>query len=158
MKHNWKRRIVCILIPLAVGGLAALLTSGGRGAFDAIMRPPLTPPGWLFPVVWTILYTMMGIASCLVLEADSSGGEKSRAILLYAVQLGLNFLWPILFFGAGWYLAAFLELVLLWLMVLLTCSSFSQVSPAAGKLMIPYLLWVSFAAYLNFTIYLLNTP
>lgn len=153
MKIQWKNLISCIAIPLAVGGLSALLTRNSMDAFDSIAKPDLTPPDWLFPVVWTILYILMGIASYLGLTSKK---PNNAALTVYAVQLAFNFFWPIIFFNLKLYLFAFIWLVLLWLLILKTALLFYQISKPAGYLMIPYLLWVTFAGYLNFSIYLLN--
>ena len=156
MNEKRKRLLLCIAIPLAAGGLSALLTRDGMEKFESLNHPPLTPPGWLFPVVWTILFLLMGIASYL---AANSGGTKRAvrgALALYGVQLGFNFMWSILFFNLGLYLFAFLWLVVLWLLIFATTVRFYQLSRPAGYLMFPYLLWVAFAGYLNFGVYLLN--
>ena len=153
MRVNWKKLLICIAIPLAVGGLAALLSGGMGEAYQGYISPPLSPPAWLFPVVWTILYGLMGYASYLVAEAP---GENKKALRLYALQLGLNFLWPILFFRFELVLPALILLAVLWVVVLLTIRAFSEVSEQAGDLLIPYILWLTFALYLNFGIFLLN--
>lgn len=150
---QWKKLITCIAIPLAVGGLSALLTRDSMDAFATINKPVLSPPGWLFPVVWTILYILMGIASYLVLTSEKS---NSAALAVYSIQLLVNFCWSILFFNLERYLLAFLWLVLLWLLIVKMTRLFYRISKPAGYLMIPYLLWVTFAGYLNFAIYLLN--
>lgn len=153
MRVNWKKLLISIVIPLAVGGLASAL-SGGMGAdYQTYNRPPLSPPAWLFPVVWTILYALMGYASYLVAEAP---GENRKALTLYGVQLALNFLWPILFFRFDMVLGALILLVVLWVLVLLTIRAFSEVNERAGDLLIPYILWLTFALYLNFGIFILN--
>lgn len=153
MKIQWKNLIICLVIPLAVGGLSALLTQNNMETFDTISKPALSPPGWLFPVVWTILYVLMGIASYLVL---TSGKPNCTALTVYGIQLIFNFFWSILFFNLGLYLFAFNWLVLLWLLILKTTILFHRISEPAGYLMLPYLLWVTFAGYLNYSIYLLN--
>lgn len=155
MKTDWKRLLIALAIPLAVGGLGALL-SGGMADYRAMNQPPLSPPGWIFPVVWTALYLLMGYASYLVWTADAPQEEKRKALLLYGAQLLANFIWPLLFFGGKYYLAALLWLVLLWVLIFLTIRAFSKINERAGDLLIPYILWVSFAAYLNLGIYLLN--
>ena len=152
MKINWKKLLVCLAIPLAVGGLAALL-SGGMSDYGAMVKPPLSPPGWVFPVVWSILYLLMGYASYRVLE---SGAEVKKPLTLYSLQLLANFIWPLLFFGGGWFLLSFFWLIVLWVLIYLTIRAFSKVDETAGNLLIPYILWVTFAAYLNFGIYLFN--
>ncbi len=155
-KVNWKRLILCIAIPLAVGGLSALLTRGGMDVFKMVKKPPLSPPAWLFPVVWTLLYTLMGIASYLVLESSADREEKEKALYLYGIQLLVNFFWPVLFFSFQRFGFAFLWLILLWVLILLTLVRFYRIHKTAGYLLIPYLVWVTFAGYLNFGIWLLN--
>lgn len=156
MKKNWKTLLLFIAIPLIVGALAALITSGGMSDFAALKQPPLSPPAWLFPVAWTILYTLMGISSYLVYISDAPSGEIRSALTLYGIQLVVNFLWPIFFFEFGMYLFSFVWLLLLWILVLWTLISFFRISKPAGWLMVPYLVWLTFAAYLNLAIYLLN--
>lgn len=155
MKSNWKKLLLCLAIPLLVGGLATLL-SGGMGDYKELVQPPLSPPGWIFPVVWSILYLLMGYASYRVLESGQPQEEIRQAIQLYGIQLFLNFLWPILFFGFGWYLAAFFLLLVLLAAIVLTARLFSQIDKLAGDLLAPYILWVAFAAYLNLGVFLLN--
>lgn len=153
LKIQWKNLITYIAIPLAVGSLSALLTQNSMETFQTINKPAFAPPGWLFPVVWTFLYVLMGIASYLVV---TSGKPNDTALTFYGIQLAFNFFWSIIFFNLELYLLAFIWLVILWLLILKTTSLFYQISKPAGYLMIPYLLWVTFAGYLNFYIYLLN--
>ena len=153
MKIQWKKLIICLAIPLAVGIFSALLTKNNMETFAAIDKPSLSPPAWLFPVVWTILYVFMGIASYLVVI---SGKPNRTALTVYGIQLVFNFLWSIIFFNLSLYLFAFIWLVLLWLLILITTDLFSRISIPAGYLMLPYLAWVTFAGYLNYAIYLLN--
>lgn len=121
--------------------------------FRLVNKPVLAPPGWVFPVAWTILYILMGIASYLVL---TSGKPNDAALTVYGIQLVFNFFWSIIFFNLEMYLFAFIWLVVLWLLIFKTAILFYQISKPAGYLMIPYLLWVAFAGYLNLSIYLLN--
>lgn len=155
---NIKRRqlLICIAIPLAVGGVSAWLTRESMNSFAAFVKPPLSPPGWLFPVVWTLLFVLMGLASYLVLMSAQPQQTINRALRLYGIQLGVNFFWSIFFFNLSLYLFSFLWLILLWLLILATIVRFYQISKTAGYLMVPYLLWVTFAGYLNLGIYLLN--
>ncbi|MCI8590134.1 MAG: tryptophan-rich sensory protein [Clostridiales bacterium] len=153
MKIQWKKLILCIVLPLAVGGLSALLTRGGMEVFQSLNKPLLSPPGWLFPVVWTILYILMGIASYLVL---TSGKPNRAALTVYGIQLAFNFFWSIIFFNLEAYLFSFIWLVILWILIFVTMILFYGISKPAGYLLLPYLLWVTFAGYLNFYIYLLN--
>ena len=156
MKINKKLLVICLVVPLAVGGIAALLTGGGMDAFESLSKPPLSPPGWLFPLVWTILYILMGFASYLVLVSGADRLDIPYAMLLYAVQLAFNFLWPLFFFGLSAYLFAFVWLLVFWLLIIAAVIFFFRISRVAGYLLIPYILWVTFAGYLNFGIYLLN--
>ena len=155
LKIHWKKLLLFIAIPLIVGGLSALVTSGSMESFEAIAKPPLSPPGWLFPVVWTILFILMGIASYIVWE-QSTGTQRRNALALYFVQLFFNFFWSIIFFNMEAYLFAFVWLVILWLLIAVTAYLFYIIEKTAGYLMLPYLLWVTFAGYLNLSIYLLN--
>lgn len=156
MKIEWKKLLLCMAIPLAVGGVSALVTRGAMEDFATVKQPPLSPPGWLFPVAWTILYLLMGLASYLVMTACGNPRWKKEALSVYWVQLAVNFFWSILFFNVKAYLLAFVWLVLLWVLILLTLIRFARVRPAAGWLLVPYLLWVTFAGYLNMGVYLLN--
>lgn len=155
MKIQWKKLVACIAIPLVVGGISALLTYKSMQSFEALNKPPLTPPGWLFPVVWSILFVLMGIASYLVLISQSASSTRT-ALIFYGVQLFFNFLWSIIFFNFRLYLFAFVWLVALWLLIFITTCKFYKISKKAAYLMLPYILWVTFAGYLNFGIYLLN--
>ena len=153
MRKNWKKLLLLIAVPLAVGGLAALLSGGMGEAYQSYAKPPLSPPGWVFAVVWPILYALMGYASFLVAESE---GNKTRAFVFYGLQLLANFLWPILFFRFELVGSALALLAVLWVLVLLTLREFSELSDRAGDLLIPYILWLSFALYLNFGVYVLN--
>lgn len=153
MKMQIKPLLIALAIPLAVGGLATLL-SGGMQAYGSFAQPPLSPPGWVFPVVWTVLYLLMGYSSYRVYRSQAEG--RVRALGFYLGQLALNFLWPILFFGFGWYLPAFFVLLGLWALIFLTMHAFTAIDETAGDLLIPYLLWVTFAGYLNLGVYFLN--
>lgn len=151
-----KALIIGLLIPLAVGGLAAWLTMDSMAQFAALAQPPLSPPGWVFPVVWTVLYLLMGWASFLVWKSDAPQAEKKRALTLYGVQLAVNFAWPLLFFRAGLYGFALLWLVILLVLVAETMLAFGRIDRRAAWLLAPYFLWLLFAAYLNAGVWLLN--
>lgn len=156
MRSKKRDLLLCLAIPLAVGGLSAWLSLGSMEDFEALNKPPLSPPGWLFPVVWTLLFVLMGLASYLVLTSARPRQAVNRALWLYGIQLGVNFLWPIFFFDLALYLFSFLWLILLWLLIFATTVRFYHLSRLAGYLMLPYLLWVTFAGYLNWGVYLLN--
>ena len=155
MKINWKRLIICLAIPLAVGGLSALV-SGGMADYQQLNQPPLSPPGWVFPIVWTALYLLMGYASYRVLTSEAPEDEKRRALVACGAQLLVNFLWSPIFFGKEWRLTAFLVLVILWILVYITMRLFSKIDERAGDLLLPYILWITFAGYLNIGAFLLN--
>ena len=155
MKINWKKLLICLAIPIAAGGLSALV-SGGMSAYKEFNQPPLSPPGWVFPVVWSILYLLMGYASYRVLVSGKDKTQIRTALIYYGVQLFLNFLWSPVFFGLRWFLTAFFLLIVLWVAIFLTMRKFSKLDPLAGDLLLPYLLWVCFAGYLNLGVYLLN--
>ncbi len=156
MKQRLRELLICIAIPLAAGGISAWLTRGSMDAFAGLNKPPLSPPGWLFPVAWTLLFVLMGIASYLVLTSTKAQALISDALWLYGLQLAVNFFWSILFFSLSLYFFSFLWLVLLWLLIGATTRRFYRISQTAGYLMLPYWLWVTFAGYLNLGIYLLN--
>ena len=155
MKINYKKLIVCIAIPLIVGGLSALFTMKSMEDFKALNKPPLSPPGWLFPVVWTVLYILMGIASYIVCTSNKPARSKT-ALTVYGIQLAFNFLWSIIFFSVKAYLFAFIWLVILLALIIINAVLFYRIDKKAGYLLIPYILWVTFAGYLNLAIYLLN--
>lgn len=155
MLRKYKPVLICVAIPLAVGGLAALLTRSGMDFYETVNKPPLSPPGWLFPVVWTILYVLMGVSSWLVWREKAAPGRRA-ALRVYAVQLAVNFLWTLLFFLARRFLFSFVWLLLLAALILVMLFRFDRISPRAAWLQMPYLLWSLFAAYLNLGVYLLN--
>ena len=149
-----KPLLLSLLISLGTGGLAALFTGNSMEFYQSLKQPPLSPPGWVFPLAWTILYSPMGVAAYLVWMRDSTG--RNGALFFYGLQLIFNFVWPLLFFNARAYLASLIWLLLLWVLILITTARFFQETKAAGWLMIPYLLWVAFAGYLNAGVWLLN--
>lgn len=156
LKIDLKKLLVALAVPLAVGGLSALLSNVATERFDSLEKPPLAPPSWVFPVVWTVLFVLMGIASYLVAVEKAEEKQKKAALTVYGIQLAFNFAWTLIFFNAGAYLFAFVWLIILWLLIITTVYLFSKIRFAAGLLLIPYVLWVAFAGYLNFSIYLLN--
>ncbi len=156
MKINYKLLAICIAIPLAVGALAGFITNDSMETFGRLNQPALSPPAILFPIVWTILYILMGISSYLVLTSGQGKNKIRDAMIHYGLQLTFNFFWSIWFFSFGWYLFAFAWLLVLWVLIFNTITAFYDIDKRAAYLMIPYLLWVSFAGYLNFAIYLLN--
>lgn len=156
MNTSQKNLIKSIALPLAVGAVSGIITSGSMKEFKNLNKPPLSPPGWLFPVVWTTLYVLMGLAAYIVENTGNDSSETRKAMIIYYVQLAVNFLWPIFFFKFGNYLFALYWLILLWVLIIATMASFSHISKKSACLLAPYLLWVTFAAYLNYSIYSLN--
>ena len=144
-----------VVLALAVGGAAGAAARAGMEAYDLLTKPPATPPDRLFPVVWTLLYLLMGIAMGLVWRS-SIGRARKEATALWSIQLAVNGLWPVLFFLLGAHGPAFFWLVGLIVLVLFMIADFSRRNAAAAWLSAPYLLWLLFAAYLNLGIWLLN--
>ena len=141
--------IFLTVLPLAVGGAAAVLTMDAMAQYSALPQPPFAPPAWVFPAVWTVLYLLMGAASCRVHRLGTQ--ESRNALMLYYVQLAVHFVWPLLYFRAQEYAVAFWWLLLLLALVLAALSAFSRLDKAAGRLLMPYAAWLLFAAYLNYS-------
>ncbi len=153
-RSAWKVYAVSIAIALAVGGLAALLSHDSMQVFESLKKPPLAPPGVVFPIVWTILFLLMGISAARIYLSDSP--ERRGALTVYGLQLALNFGWTILFFCLQLYFAAFIWLIALIIAIFVMISRFYAIDRWAAYLQIPYLMWVLFAAYLNLAIAILN--
>lgn len=156
MLKKLKPYIISVIIALAVGGLSALLTKNNMSIFEKINMPPLSPPSVVFPIVWAVLYILMGISSAIIYKNGTDREEVQSALKVYALQLAVNFFWSLIFFNMQAYLFAFIWLILLWILVIVMIVKFKKISPAAAWLQIPYLLWVTFAGYLSLMIYLLN--
>ena len=154
---NEKRKIylIAIAIPLAVGGLAAFLTRDGVKAFENIPQSNLTPPGVVFSVVWTILYTLMGVSLGRIWRAPESD-RQMRALSVFLYQLIFNFFWSIFFFNMGAYGFSFLWILGLWVLIGLMILAFYPVDKVAAYLQVPYFLWVTFATYLTYAAWKLN--
>lgn len=149
--------LISALIANAAGLIGSVFTAQSvRTWYLIINRPSWNPPGWIFGPVWTILYILMGVASYLVWEKRGLPGAKS-ALFVYGIQLVLNLLWSFLFFGLKNPGLAFAEIILLWLAIVATLVLFWRLNTTAGALLVPYLLWVSFASFLNYTIWKLNS-
>lgn len=147
---KYKPYIIEILIALAVGGLSAFFTKDSMAHFETLIKPPLAPPGYLFPIVWTVLFILMGISAGIIYTKSGS------VPFIYRLSLIVNFLWSIIFFNMEAYLFAFIWLLLLLVLIILTIAEYSKIDKTAAYLQIPYLIWVCFAGYLNFFIWLLN--
>lgn len=154
----WKSLLLCLAAPLGVGALSGLVNGPGMAAFDALTKPPLTPPDWVFAAVWTVLYLLMGLASFLVWNQPGSKGAARAALRLYGLQLGMNFFWPLLLFTLEWRLGAFVWLMVLWALILVTLLRFYRIRRLAGWLLAPYLAWTAFAGYWNLGVVLCNLP
>ena len=154
--QKWKPYVVFIVLTEVVGALSGFLTRDGMKTYEAFAaKPALTPPGAVFPVVWSVLYALMGIGVARVWRNPASAMRK-QSVILFAVQLAVNFVWSLLFFNAKVYGFAFIWLALLWILIVLMIRAFYQVDKTAAYLQIPYLLWVTFAGYLNFMVWQLN--
>ena len=151
--QKYKPYILQVALALGVGGLSALL-SGGMDAYGQWVKPPLSPPGWVFPVAWTVLYILMGLAAGIILVSQDE--DSGVALRLYYLQLALNFLWSPIFFRLGWITFAAVWLAALVAAVYATCGRFRRISNAAGWLLAPYLAWCVFALYLNIGFAVLN--
>lgn len=155
-KQPWKTYAFWILLSEAVGALSGWLTREGARTFsETVMQPPLSPPAVLFPIVWGILYALMGIGAARIRMTPPSD-DRNKGINLFIAQLVVNFFWSLIFFNLQAYGLAFLWLVLLWVLVFLMIRTFRKVAPPAAKLQIPYLLWLTFAGYLSFGVWYLN--
>ncbi len=153
MVINFKKLIWSILIALGIGVVGNLL-GGGTDLYDTIVKPSFAVPPIVFPIVWTILYILMGISAYIIYTSDSE--NKDIALGLYAVQLVINALWPLFFFRYQMFFVSFLWLLLLIAVVIAMIVAFYKIKPIAAYLQIPYLLWLIFAGVLNFAIYRLN--
>ena len=155
-KRNWKLYAFWIIFTEAVGGLSGWLTREGTELYrTAIIKPPLSPPGIVFPIVWSILFALMGVGAARIYLSPASN-TRSRALGIFLLQLAFNFFWSIIFFNLQNFGLALLWLVALWVLILWMLKSFHAIDPLSTWLQIPYLLWVTFAAYLNFGVWRLN--
>lgn len=158
---NVFKLIVAIAIPLAVGILSSFITKDAMISFNAMKKPPLSPPGILFPIVWTILYILMGISSYLIYYFDFDSNislkkYRDEWLILYTIQLIFNFFWSIIFFKFSLYYQAFAWLLILWILVLSLIIKSMKLNKVAGYLLLPYLAWMTFAGYLNIGVAILN--
>jgi len=154
-KIDWIQLLTIILISELVGVLGSLLSGNPGVIYTSFVKPPLSPPGWLFGIIWPVLYLLMSIAAYIIYQTPQTL-ERKEATTIYWIQLFVNFLWPIVFFRFEWYWIAVGIIILLDILVLITTLRFYKINKAAGYLMIPYLLWILFATYLNIGIAVLN--
>jgi tryptophan-rich sensory protein len=157
MKSKIKPYAISILIAIAAGGLSAFLTRNSMDIYEELITPPLSPPSFLFPIVWSVLYILMGISAAMIYtDKLSLFKERSSAIATYASSLIVNFAWSIIFFNFRAFLLAFIWLLFLLFLIIKTIAAYKKINPSAAYLQIPYAIWVAFAGYLNFGIWLLN--
>lgn len=155
-KQTWKPYVFWILLTEAVGLLSGWLSREGTAIFsESVVQPPLSPPAIVFPFVWAVLYALMGISAARISLLPASP-LRTGGLRLYIAQLTVNFFWSLIFFNLQAYGFAFLWLLLLWALVLRMILVFRRLDPTAARLQIPYLLWLTFAAYLNFGVWYLN--
>ncbi len=148
---------VAIAIPLAIGALSAFFTKDNMMLYQEITTPPLSPPGWLFPVVWSALYILMGVSTCMIyLRRDDAMQDTRKGLTYYAISLVLNFGWSIIFFNLRLFRFSFIWLLVLLYTIIRTVLYYKKVYPLAAYLQIPYAVWVAFAGYLNLGISILN--
>lgn len=154
---NWVKLLIALIIPQLVAAAGAYITVTGTGSwYQTLDKPSWNPPNWVFGPVWTTLYILMGIAMYWVWKSHAPVKQKRWAITLWSIQLFFNFLWSYLFFGQEQLFGALLEIIVLWVMILLTIFAFARVSKLAAWLLVPYICWVSFAAILNYALWDLN--
>lgn len=156
-RPQFGKLLICLTAPQLVGAVGAVFTTPEiPGWYATLLRPALSPPNWVFGPVWTTLFFLMGVAAYLVWRRGLHAPGARLALGLFLVQLVLNALWTAVFFGARNLGGAVIEIAFLWLAIVFTMAAFARISKTAAWLLVPYLLWVSFAAYLTTSIYLLN--
>lgn len=155
-KINLKALLIFILIPILVGYLSSMLTVDTFEAYQQLEKPGFSPPGWIFGPVWTLLYILMGIASYRIYMYGIKRKDVKVALFIYFLQLFFNFIWSIIFFRWQMRGLAYIEILILGALILLTIDKFYKIDKTAGILLIPYILWVAFASVLNLSIWLLN--
>lgn len=156
--NNFFKLIITISVSLFAGVVGSIFTAPAikSGWYAELVKPALNPPAWIFGPVWTTLYVLMGIAAFLIWKNGGQRGDVRLALGIFGIQLFLNAIWSVIFFGTqnpGW---AFINIFLLWLVIVWTMVVFYKIAKPAAYLLVPYILWVSFAAYLNYSIWFLN--
>lgn len=155
-KRNWKLYVVWILLTEAVGFLSGWLTREGTEIYNAtVVQPPLSPPSEVFPIVWGILYALMGIGAARI-YSETPSRARMQGLRLFFLQLAFNFVWSLIFFNLQAFAFAFFWLLALWGLIIWMILTFRKVDPPAAWMQLPYLLWVTFAAYLNLGVWMLN--
>lgn len=157
MWQKIKPYVISILISVGVGALSALLTMGSMNIYSELRTPPLSPPSVLFPIVWSVLFVLMGVSAAIIYSYREKMPENVKsALTTYGASLIVNFFWSIIFFNLRLFLASFVWLLLLLFLIIKTILQYRKINKAAAYLQIPYALWVAFAGYLNFGIWVLN--
>ncbi len=154
---NYKKLIISLVLPQLAGFIGSIFTASAiPGWYAGLEKPSFNPPNWIFGPVWTLLFLLMGISFYLIWNKGLKGKESKIAVIIFAIQLALNALWSIIFFGFHSPGVALVEIIFLWIAILFTITTFSKISKTAAYLLLPYILWVSFAAILNFSILIIN--
>ncbi|MDD1713723.1 MAG: tryptophan-rich sensory protein [Methanoregulaceae archaeon] len=155
--HSYVKLIAAVLLCLVVGSMGSLVTTTGSGSwYESLEKPAFTPPNWVFGPVWTTLFILMGIALYLVWQSGTERRDVQIALAVFGIQFALNVLWSFLFFGMQSPLLGLVEIVLLWIMIAVTIVLFYQIRKIAGYLLVPYIVWVTIATALNYSVYILN--
>ena len=155
-QFSLKKLFIAVLGTWAVGIVSSFFTIRAREIYQNLAQPAFAPPGWVFGPVWTLLYIIMGLAAYRVWMVGTKNHVVRNALMFFVLQLEFNFVWSLLFFWLSWRGAAFIEILLLWIFIGITMAQFKKVDNGAFYLLIPYWLWVSFAAVLNYSIWILN--
>lgn len=155
-KFDFGDLIISLLITLGGGLVVSWFTSNSQDLYGELVKPCFFPPPVVFQIVWPILYILMAVAAYIILQREKNGQDIKGALKFYGIQLFLNFLWSFIFFKFQLYGLAFIELIILWIFILITFIKFIKVDKVAGILLVPYLLWVTYAGVLNFFIWMLN--
>lgn len=156
MKKKTVVNVCLVVTPILIGIASSILTRDMMLEYGNLNKPFLAPPTILFPIAWTILYLLMGVGAALIYTSDKNNEFRSTGLILHVVQLILNFFWSIIFFNMGQYVIAFIWLIILWLVVLSMLMNYKKISKTAFFLNIPYIVWLTFAAYLNLAVAILN--
>jgi len=155
---NFLKLIIAICIPLAVGFTSGFFTISGVGSwYQTIQKPSWNPPNWIFGPVWTTLYILMGVSLFLIWKSQENKDARQTAVILFSIQLILNFFWSFIFFNQHQVGLALIEIIAMWIAILFTIFAFAKINNTAAWLLVPYISWVSFATILNYTIWKLNS-
>lgn len=151
---DWKILIICLIVTLATGAVSGIISGNSMIIYEGLNLPSLYPPGMIFPIVWTVLYILMGISLYIIIKAREPGDYVP--LIVFGLQLAANFLWAPIFFVLELYLVAFILLLAIWVLVLAMIAVFWRIDRTAAGLQIPYIIWLTFAAYLSYGVYMLN--